>query len=64
MNKDLRFSSPAANELGAAAAWYEEQAKGLGSEFLRSVEISLASIRRSPLLFPIIIEENQIRRCI
>ena len=37
---DLRF----------AYEWYEEQIKGLGSEFLRSVEASIFSIQRSPEL--------------
>ncbi len=35
-----------------AALWYGSRAPGLGSEFLRSVEASIAAIRRAPETFP------------
>ena len=40
---------PAAEaDIVEAALWYENHAAGLGNEFLRSVEIAIASIRRTP----------------
>jgi plasmid stabilization system protein ParE len=45
--------SPAAEDvLHDAAAWYDAQQPGLGDAFLRSVEASLARIRRLPRSFP------------
>jgi hypothetical protein len=42
----LRFSEEAFSELGQASHWYEENRKGLGSEFLNSVDATIAAIRR------------------
>jgi hypothetical protein len=38
----------------AAALWYEERATGLGTEFLRAVDVTLAEIRRLPERFPMV----------
>ena len=64
MNKNIRFTSQAANELEAAAIWYEEQAHGLGFEFIRirAVDVAIATIKRSPMLYQIVLDD--IRRCI
>lgn len=62
MNKDLRFTSQAANELEAAAIWYEEQMRGLGSEFIIAVDVALATIKKSPMLYPVVLDD--IRLCI
>lgn len=35
-----------------AALWYEERSEGLGAEFLRAVDVSLAEIARMPAGFP------------
>ena len=59
----LRFSEEAADELEAAAHWYEEQRRGLGSEFIRTVEARLDSIQRTPQLYPCIYREN-VRRAL
>jgi plasmid stabilization system protein ParE len=48
----LGFSPRAASELEQAALWYEEQRKGLGSEFMRAAEAIFASIQRTPMLYP------------
>ena len=46
------FVSPAANlEIREAAAWYESQARGLSSEFLRAVAERFGQIERNPRLF-------------
>jgi hypothetical protein len=39
-----------------AYQWYEEQAFGLGMDFLRCVEAVLTSIQRTPQLYPIVYE--------
>jgi plasmid stabilization system protein ParE len=58
----VHFSEQAATELEAAAIWYEEQQRGLGSEFIRSIDVSLSKISRSPLLYSIALDE--MRRCL
>lgn len=42
----------ALRELTAAYDWYEAQSPGLGSEFLRVAEAAMATLRRSPELYP------------
>lgn len=49
-------------DLAKAIAWYEERASGLGSEFLRSVEATLASIGRTPALYPRV--HGEVRRAL
>ncbi|MHB1273880.1 MAG: type II toxin-antitoxin system RelE/ParE family toxin [Rhodanobacter sp.] len=39
-------------ELTEAIDWYESRAAGLGSEFLRSFEASVAALQRNPQLHP------------
>ena len=41
-------------DIADAALWYEERATGLGTEFLRAVDVTLAEIRRMPERFPVI----------
>ncbi len=59
---EVRFSSKAATELEAAALWYEEQKRGLGSEFIRAVDVALSKIGRTPMIFNISFED--MRRCL
>ena len=42
--------------------WYEERDKGLGEEFLRSIDACIASVQRNPLSYPIV--HKQIRRAL
>lgn len=58
---NIRFTVKAAEEFRAASAWYEEQRKGLGSQFIVAVDAALQSVRRTPMLFPIAFDE--IHRC-
>jgi toxin ParE1/3/4 len=58
----IRFSAQASAELEAAAFWYEEQSRGLGSEFIRSVDVALARISRTPMLYSIALDD--MRRCL
>ena len=54
---------PAAElEITTAFEWYELQREGLGLEFLNAVEATLALIRRSPLMFPVVYRD--IRRAL
>ncbi len=43
----------AEQELAEAAGWYEEQAPGVGLEFLRAVDATFAAIGREPSMFPL-----------
>lgn len=47
------FIQPEAKEdIFDSYRWYEEKDKGLGEEFLRSIDASIAAIQRNPLSFP------------
>jgi plasmid stabilization system protein ParE len=37
-----------------AARWYEERSAGLGTEFLRAVDVTLAEISRIPERYPVV----------
>jgi hypothetical protein len=41
-------------DIADAALWYEARALGLGTEFLRAVDVALAEIQRMPGRFPIV----------
>ncbi len=45
-----------------AFEWYEAKALGLGSEFIRAVDVCLSAIGRNPLAYPII--HKQVRRAL
>jgi plasmid stabilization system protein ParE len=47
----LKFSGRAVREIGEAFAWYEEQSKGLGSEFELAFELQLKRLEQVPLLY-------------
>ena len=40
-----------------AALWYEQRSPGLGTEFLRAVDVTLAEIARMPERFPLVYRE-------
>ena len=44
----------AEQELDGAYGWYESQSLGLGTEFLRNVEASLALIKRNPEIYRVV----------
>jgi len=58
----IRFSAAARNELNEACDWYELQQQGLGLRFRNDVRKATLQIARTPLLFPI--ELNEVRRYI
>ena len=41
-------------EVQQAFDWYEEQSKGLGLEFLRSIEACLSGITRNPFAYKVV----------
>jgi plasmid stabilization system protein ParE len=41
-------------DIAEAARWYEQRSPGLGSEFLRAVDVTLAEIARMPERYPIV----------
>ena len=47
----LKFSGRAVREIGEAFNWYEEQSKGLGSEFELAFELQLKRLEQVPLLY-------------
>jgi plasmid stabilization system protein ParE len=53
MNFSILFTSEAEAEIGEAFEWYEQRGVGLGSEFLRAVEVAVSSIARAPLQYPV-----------
>jgi plasmid stabilization system protein ParE len=55
------FVRPAAQaDLDEAFTWYESRRAGLGSEFLRAVEVCFAAIERHPEQFAVV--DQDIRR--
>ena len=41
-------------DIAEAARWYEQRSLGLGSEFLRAVDVTLAEITRVPVRYPLV----------
>ena len=41
-------------DIAEAARWYEQRSLGLGSEFLRAVDVTLAEITRVPQRYPLV----------
>jgi plasmid stabilization system protein ParE len=54
MTSRLSLRPEAAADIAEAAAWYEDQRTGLGSEFTRAVRAQLAAIEREPRRYPIV----------
>jgi hypothetical protein len=53
--KEPHLLPAARQDIADALAWYEQQAAGLGLEFLRCVEAIIASIQRNPLMYPAVL---------
>lgn len=56
MTQRLVVRSAAEADIVQAALWYEQRAPGLGSEYLRAVDVVLAEIARTPERFPVVHE--------
>jgi toxin ParE1/3/4 len=59
--KPVRFHPEAEAELNGAAAWYDEQRRGLGKRLLASVEDAVNRIRLNPELYQAV--DDDVRRC-
>jgi hypothetical protein len=55
----VRFSAEAAEELGAATAWYDTQRRGLGLVFIDAVEAAVDLVARYNL--PYLVLDDHVR---
>jgi plasmid stabilization system protein ParE len=53
----IRFSEAANNELDEACEWFELQQPGLGERFRNAVREATLKIARTPLLFPVELDD-------
>jgi plasmid stabilization system protein ParE len=51
VTRRLVLQPEAEEDVRSARHWYDRQSPGLGNEFLRAVEASLAKVERSPELY-------------
>jgi hypothetical protein len=58
----VAFESEAAEELAAAAEWYEAAQAGLGSDFLGEALRAVAAISVSPTAWPVVIRKRDVRK--
>ena len=54
MNSLVKFQPDAGSDVADAAAWYENQRKGLGAEFLDEILSTCEVISENPKLFPVV----------
>ena len=60
----LKFSGRAVREIGETFDWYEEQSRGLGSEFELAFELQLKRLEQVPLLYAEIIPSLSAILCV
>jgi plasmid stabilization system protein ParE len=60
MNHNLIIQPEAEDDIQNGFEWYESQNPGLGSEFVRAVDVCLSGIGRQPLAYQVIYK--QLRR--
>lgn len=56
MSRRLLILPEAESELAESYRWYEDRWPGLGGEFMRCVDVCLASVRRNPGFYPLVHE--------
>ncbi len=59
MTARLVARAAAEGDITGAALWYERRSPGLGTEFLRAVDVTLAEIARMPERFPLVYHESR-----
>ena len=64
MNRPVRSSEPASDELTEAVRWYETRRTGLGSEFFDAVVATLTLIETRPEIGTTISTDGQTRRAL
>jgi plasmid stabilization system protein ParE len=62
MSRRVIFLAQAEAEVAEAFDWYETRGKGLGADFMRSLEATVASIQRIPTQYQIV--KSQARRAV
>jgi|ERR1700760_337811 plasmid stabilization system protein ParE len=62
MNRKVIFRARAEAEIAEAVEWYETRGKGLGADFMRSLEATIAAIQRAPTQYQIV--KGQARRAV
>lgn len=58
----IAFDSEAAEELEAAAAWYEVQQSGLGADLLAEALRAVSVISESPTAWPVVNRKRNVRK--
>jgi toxin ParE1/3/4 len=64
VNRRVRFSEPASDELGEAVRWYEARRPGLGGEFFDAVAATVSVIETDPEIGTTISPDGQTRRAL
>ena len=59
MTARLVVRAAAEADITGAAIWYEQRSPGLGTEFLRAVDVALAEIARMPERFPLVYHKSR-----
>ena len=54
MTQRLVVRAAAEADVLEVALWYEQRSPGLGTEFLRAVDVTLAEIARMPARYPLV----------
>jgi toxin ParE1/3/4 len=54
LSRPLIVRAKAESDIESAYRWYEEQRPGLGADFIRSVDVALASVQRDPELYQLV----------
>jgi plasmid stabilization system protein ParE len=62
MSRRVVFLAEAEAEIAEAVDWYETRGKGLGADFMRSLEATLAAVQRVPTQYQIV--KGQARRAV
>jgi plasmid stabilization system protein ParE len=62
VNRPVRSSEPASDELGEAVRWYERRRAGLGGEFFDAVVATVSLIETNPEIGTTISPDGQTRR--
>ena len=62
MNRPVRSSEPASDELAEAVRWYESRRAGLGGEFFDAVVATVSLIETNPEIGTTISPDGQTRR--
>ena len=62
MTPRLFVRDDAAADIQAAAAWYDNQRRGLGTEYARAIRAQLAAVEREPRLFRVV--HRDVRRAL